>query len=232
MKCCTTAPSLLRKRYPEVVKLAFAMYAIGVAMAQSQPDSLRTYQDPQGRFQFTYPAAFGMPARGTDNGFRNRTAAVRFSGASLPMMAGWRVYTDKKVNQITGVRNTQAIVGAKGLSTADLFIGCVDNRPILRFGDRFKTLAIQGLPGSYFSIIKVRASSNPAFIEQQVTAVIFNDTIFLLMDDRAAEMIPQMKTSASLFAQLTYRDEVKVTEFSMSGLDAALAKMAAAGCRL
>jgi hypothetical protein len=49
---------------------------------------LRTYQDPQGRFQFTYPAAFGTPAAGTDNGFRNRTAAIRFSEFSAGEHAG------------------------------------------------------------------------------------------------------------------------------------------------
>jgi hypothetical protein len=76
------------KRYPEVVKLAIAMYTLGVAMAQSQPGLLRTYQDPQGRFQFTYPAAFGTPGPGTDNGFRNRTAAIRFSEFSASAHAG------------------------------------------------------------------------------------------------------------------------------------------------
>jgi hypothetical protein len=69
------------------VKLAFAVYAISVAMAQSQPDSLRTYQDPQKRFQFTYPAGFGTPAPGTDNGFRNRLAAIRFSELSAGVHA-------------------------------------------------------------------------------------------------------------------------------------------------
>jgi hypothetical protein len=61
------------------VKLVLAMYAISVAVAQSQADSLRTYRDPQNRFQLTYPTGFGAPAPGTDNGFRNRTAAIRFS---------------------------------------------------------------------------------------------------------------------------------------------------------
>jgi hypothetical protein len=70
------------------VKLAFAMYAISVAMAQSPPDSLRTYRDPQNRFQFDYPAGFGTPAPGTDNGFRNRTAAIRFSEFSAGVHAG------------------------------------------------------------------------------------------------------------------------------------------------
>jgi hypothetical protein len=71
--------TLFRTGYPEAVKLACAMYAISVVMAQSQPDSLRSYKDPQNRFQFTYPAEFGTPGPGTDTGFRNRTAAIRRS---------------------------------------------------------------------------------------------------------------------------------------------------------
>src|SRR6266853_5426006 len=60
-------------------KLMIAVCEISVAMAQSAPGTLRTYQDPQRRFQFTYPAGFGTPSAGTDNGFRDRTAAIRFS---------------------------------------------------------------------------------------------------------------------------------------------------------
>jgi hypothetical protein len=68
------------------VTLSFAMCAIGVA-AQAQPGTLRTYQDPQKRFQFTYPAGFGTPSPGTDNGFRDRTAAIRFSEFSAGVHA-------------------------------------------------------------------------------------------------------------------------------------------------
>ena len=70
------------------MKLVLAMYASSIALAQSQPDSLRTYQDPQNRFQFTYPARFGTPGPGTDNGFRARTAAIRFSEFSAGVHAG------------------------------------------------------------------------------------------------------------------------------------------------
>lgn len=68
------------------VKLIFAMCAIGVA-AQDQPGTLRTYQDPQQRFQFTYPPEFGTPSPGTDNGFRDRTSAIRFSEFSAGVHA-------------------------------------------------------------------------------------------------------------------------------------------------
>jgi hypothetical protein len=70
------------------VKLAFAMFAISMAVAQSQPGSLRTYQDPRNRFQFTYPAGFGTPAPGTDSGLGNREAAIRFSEFSAGAHAG------------------------------------------------------------------------------------------------------------------------------------------------
>lgn len=98
MKSCHDLPAgsflwsggvtLFRTGYPEAVKLACAMYAISVVMAQSQPDSLRSYKDPQNRFQFTYPAGFGTPGPGTDTGFRNRTAAIRFSEFSAGVHAG------------------------------------------------------------------------------------------------------------------------------------------------
>ena len=68
-------------------KLIVAVCAISVAMAQSAPGTLRTYQDPQKRFQFTYPAGFGTPSAGTDSGFRDRTAAIRFSEFSAGVHA-------------------------------------------------------------------------------------------------------------------------------------------------
>ena len=46
-------------------------------MLQSGPDVL--YQDPARRFTFSYPPTFGSPAAGTNDGFGDRVAAVRFS---------------------------------------------------------------------------------------------------------------------------------------------------------
>src|SRR5438552_10949924 len=37
------------------------------------------YRDPANRFAFSYPRSFGATSIGTDNGFGNRVAAVRFS---------------------------------------------------------------------------------------------------------------------------------------------------------
>lgn len=44
------------------------------------------YRDPAGRFSFTYPESFGAASRGTDDGFGDRVAAVRF--ASFPARLG------------------------------------------------------------------------------------------------------------------------------------------------
>jgi hypothetical protein len=37
------------------------------------------HRDPEGRFAFSYPASWGQTSVGTDNGFGNRVAALRFS---------------------------------------------------------------------------------------------------------------------------------------------------------
>jgi hypothetical protein len=47
-----------------------------------------TYQDPQMRFGFAYPAAFGTTSAGTDSGFRDRVAAIHFSEFSAGVHAG------------------------------------------------------------------------------------------------------------------------------------------------
>ncbi len=43
------------------------------------PGALQEYRDPAGRFVFSYPESFGTVSVGTDNGFGNRVAALRFS---------------------------------------------------------------------------------------------------------------------------------------------------------
>jgi len=69
------------------------------AAAQTPLD--RQYADPRGRFQFNYPASFGAISPGTDSGFADRVAAIRFedfsSGTSrsgvLPTLGGEAVLT-------------------------------------------------------------------------------------------------------------------------------------------
>ena len=69
------------------MKLACTIMAAVVVAAAQTPDP-RTYQDPQKRFEFTYPAEFGAPSAGTDDGFRDRVAAIRFSEFSAGVHAG------------------------------------------------------------------------------------------------------------------------------------------------
>jgi hypothetical protein len=54
-----------------------------IALAFVSTPQLQMYTDPQQRFAFGYPAAFGAPERGTDDGYRERAAAVRFSRANV-----------------------------------------------------------------------------------------------------------------------------------------------------
>jgi hypothetical protein len=51
--------------------------AAAVLMLQSAPAV--QYEDPGGRFTFSYPSTFGSSAAGTNDGFADRAAAVRFS---------------------------------------------------------------------------------------------------------------------------------------------------------
>ena len=46
------------------------------------------YRDPANRFAFSYPRSFGTTSIGTDNGFGNRVAAVRFSIFSRQAIGG------------------------------------------------------------------------------------------------------------------------------------------------
>lgn len=59
--------------------IAVVLIVTAIAGAAPQNPVLATYRDPQGRFTFEYPVSFGTPGRGTDDGFRERVAAVRFS---------------------------------------------------------------------------------------------------------------------------------------------------------
>lgn len=58
-----------------------AKLSVGVAMilALAQLDATTEYVDPQNRFHFLYPASFGNPSPGTNGGFGDRVAAIRFS---------------------------------------------------------------------------------------------------------------------------------------------------------
>jgi hypothetical protein len=73
--------------YAGCVIRAALLFTLGAVVASvaatalvAQDAAVRTYKDPQGRFRFEYPASFGTPQRGTNDGFGDRLAAVRFSG--------------------------------------------------------------------------------------------------------------------------------------------------------
>lgn len=46
------------------------------------------YEDPQSRFTFSFPAAFGTPSPGTNNGFGDRVASIRFTRFSAGVQSG------------------------------------------------------------------------------------------------------------------------------------------------
>jgi hypothetical protein len=55
--------------------IAIAIVSAEMFAAQDWP----TYRDARGRFEFRYPPEYGKPERGSNDGFRDRVAAVRFS---------------------------------------------------------------------------------------------------------------------------------------------------------
>ena len=62
-----------------------ALAALLVLLAAAQPGTSADYRDPQGRFRFSYPAAWGTASPGTNDGFGGRLAAVRFSQFPAPL---------------------------------------------------------------------------------------------------------------------------------------------------
>ena len=53
--------------------------ACAAAATLLQSGSTLPYRDAAGRFSFSYPTAFGAPSAGTNDGFMDRVAAIRFS---------------------------------------------------------------------------------------------------------------------------------------------------------
>jgi len=116
------------------MKLILATLAIAIASAQS-PGGMRTYQDPMGRFEFSYPSAFGTPSVGTDNGFRNRTGAIRFSDFSAGVRAG-RIILGGEAVLTSG--NVQLDIQAAG--------GLYDEITLQVFPERAAALIASALP--------------------------------------------------------------------------------------
>jgi hypothetical protein len=66
-----------------------------VAPATRAAQEWPLYRDSRGRFEFRYPREYGTTAPGTDDGFRDRVAAVRFS--ALQGLGGEAVVTKGRV---------------------------------------------------------------------------------------------------------------------------------------
>jgi hypothetical protein len=66
-------------------------------LALAQAGDQREYVDSGRRFRFSYPAEFGAPSPGTDDGFQDRVAAIRFSvfssgiGGEVALTSGFPV---------------------------------------------------------------------------------------------------------------------------------------------
>jgi hypothetical protein len=60
------------------MRLTHHLVAVAAALASASQAGDRQYVDPGGRFRFSYPAGFGATSAGTDSGFGDRVAAVRF----------------------------------------------------------------------------------------------------------------------------------------------------------
>lgn len=93
------------------------------------------YTDPQNRFNFSYPPTFGTFSQGTDNGFGDRVAAIRFSEFS------------------SGVQNGQIILGGEAVLTKGFVLvdiqalgGLYDSITLGVFPDTLRNNIISSLP--------------------------------------------------------------------------------------
>jgi hypothetical protein len=129
----------------------------------SAPAQPREYRDSSGRFSFSYPPAFGVPSVGTDDGFANRVAALRFSVFSSQGIGG------------------EAVLG-KGRPSLD----------VLAAGGLYDDIASGTLPGAIKSAVEkvLPALTRANFCEQigrgqhiEVSAAVF---AFMTAPQRAA----------------------------------------------
>lgn len=71
-----------------VIATSMLYVAIWSTLAFAQAAPQREYGDPARRFRFSYPASFGDPSPGTNDGFGDRVAAIRFSVFSSSGIGG------------------------------------------------------------------------------------------------------------------------------------------------
>ena len=86
--------------------------------ARDSPSGLE-YRDASGRFSFNYPASFGRTSDGTNNGFGDRVAAIRFSTFSALGIGGEAVLTrGRPLIDIQAVGGLYDPFGREALTTA------------------------------------------------------------------------------------------------------------------
>lgn len=98
---------------PRAVCIAVLLAA---SVVSAQPSAATRYRDPKGRFTFEYPAAFGAAGTGTNDGFGNRVAAVRFAGLTPGALGG-----ELAVLQGPVLLDIQALGGLYDPITLELF---------------------------------------------------------------------------------------------------------------
>ena len=98
-------------------------------------NSWMKYTDPQNRFSFSYPPAFGTLSQGTNNGFGDRVAVIRFSEFSSRM------------------QNEKIVLGGEVALTKDFILidiqalgGLYDSITLEAFPDTLRNNIISNLP--------------------------------------------------------------------------------------
>jgi hypothetical protein len=90
--------------------------AVMVTLAFVQADNQREYVDPARRFRFSYPAAFGATSSGTNDGFEDRVAAIRFTVFSSSGIGG-----EAALTRGFPVVDIQAVGGLYDAITLEIF---------------------------------------------------------------------------------------------------------------
>ena len=114
IRCASVRPRPSRPDRRPVIAAAVLLAALSAVSPGAQAPGWTTYRDAQGRFSFDYPQQFGTPGRGTNDGFEDRVAAVRFSG--LAGLGGEAALTRGRV-----VMDVQALGGLYDPITFEAF---------------------------------------------------------------------------------------------------------------
>lgn len=95
--------------------LVRTLLSTAIVLFALQASPSHPYSDPRSRFTFEYPTAFGETSPGTNDGFEDRVAAVRFS--SFPAMFGGEAVLTRGFPLI----DLQAVGGLYDVLTLEIF---------------------------------------------------------------------------------------------------------------